>query len=168
MKKEERNMDELMNLKFDSELWKSIDDYYTARHFTEIGFTNVKEILDLRVYDFLNMNRIDNNRAEEMLVCLYNLFNSTPEIDEWLYYDEIEQPFDLKKWFSEHRNLAEVKVNDIVLAEDINKEAMYKIFDRITRSFYKSDEYDLWAYRYGNYSEYKRIQGRNKKNKEHV
>ena len=151
-------MQELINIRFDSAKWRNADVYNIAKCFIDIGFQNVHEVMDLRVYDLLNMNRIDNNRAEEMLVCLYKLLNNNPTVDEGMKTGEIEQPFGFARWSKVHGTSPRIKVKDIILAEEMNLKALYRIFDRVTRAFYNSDEYNSRNYRYLDFDDYKKNQ----------
>ena len=63
-------MKQVMIIKFDSLKWRMIDEYKVANPFIEVGFRQVKDVVDLRVFDLLNISRINNNRAEEMLLCV--------------------------------------------------------------------------------------------------
>ena len=65
-------MKQVMMIKFDSPKWRMIDEYKVANPFIEVGFRQVKDVVDLRVFDLLNISRINNNRAEEMLLCIYH------------------------------------------------------------------------------------------------
>lgn len=58
-------MKQVMMIKFDSLKWRMIDEYKVANPFIEVGFRQVKDVVDLRVFDLLNISRINNNRAEE-------------------------------------------------------------------------------------------------------
>ena len=69
-------MKQVMMIKFDSLKWRMIDEYKVANPFIEVGFRQVKDVVDLRVFDLLNISRINNNRAEEMLLCIYHLLHS--------------------------------------------------------------------------------------------
>ena len=59
-------MKQVMMVKFDSPKWRMIDEYKVANPFIDVGFRQVKDVVDLRVFDLLNISRINNNRAEEM------------------------------------------------------------------------------------------------------
>ena len=56
-------MKQVMMIKFDSLKWRMIDEYKVANPFIEVGFRQVKDVVDLRVFDLLNISRINNNRA---------------------------------------------------------------------------------------------------------
>ena len=75
-------MKQVMMIKFDSLKWRMIDEYKVANPFIEVGFRQVKDVVDLRVFDLLNISRINNNRAEEMLLCIYHLLQPDRRIDE--------------------------------------------------------------------------------------
>lgn len=67
--------------------------------FTEIGVTKVSQLLTMRIYDFLNLNHIDNNIAEEALLCLYRYFYpEREELDEMIRCYEMDQLVDLRRW----------------------------------------------------------------------
>ena len=44
-------------------------------------------------------------------------------------------------------------VREILATEDLNEDALLRIFDGVTAAFYKSDEYNSREYRYSNLSE---------------
>lgn len=124
--------------------------------FTEIGVTLVNQILTMRIYDYLNLNHIDNNIAEEALLCLYHFFYpEREELDDMIRYCEMDQPVDLRRW---RRNIQreDVTVGDLLAREFINEDALSRIFYFISQSFYKSDEYDWHEYRYFDYDDYLR------------
>ena len=83
-------MKQVMMVKFDSPKWRMIDEYKVANPFIDVGFRQVKDVVDLRVFDLLNISRINNNRAEEMLLRIYCLDTQTLRQDysqsiQWLY-----------------------------------------------------------------------------------
>ena len=124
-----------------------------ANPFIEVGFRQVKDVVDLRVFDLLNISRINNNRAEEMLLCIYHLLQPDRRIDEGIYNDEIDQYFSYREWKKKHQPLSGVTVREILTTEDLNEVALLRIFDGVTAAFYKSDEYNSREYRYSNLSE---------------
>lgn len=109
--------------------------------------------VDLRVFDLLNICRINNNRAEEMLLCIYHLLQPDRRIDEGIYNDEIDQYFSYREWKKKHQPLSGVTVREILTTEDLNEGALLRIFDGVTAAFYKSDEYNSREYRYSSLSE---------------
>lgn len=146
-------MKQVMMIKFDSPKWRIIDEYKVANPFIEVGFRQVKDVVDLRVFDLLNISRINNNRAEEMLLCIYHLLQPDRRIDEGIYNDEIDQYFSYREWKKKHQTLSGVTVREILTTEDLNEGALLRIFDGVTAAFYKSDEYNSREYRYSNLSE---------------
>lgn len=106
--------------------------------------------MQLRVFDLLNLNRINNNRAEEMLLCIYRLLYPNKKLDDGIYNDEIDQYFSYREWKKSHKRLDQVTVSDILLTDGINQAALLRIFDGVTTAFYKSSEYNSRSYRYSN------------------
>lgn len=146
-------MKQVMMVKFDSPKWRKVDEYKVANPFVDVGFRQVKDVVDLRVFDLLNISRINNNRAEEMLLCIYHLLQPDRRIDEGIYNDEIDQYFSYREWKKKHQPLSGVTVREILTTEDLNEGALLRIFDGVTTAFYKSDEYNSREYRYSNLSE---------------
>ena len=146
-------MKQVMMVKFDSPKWRKVDEYKVANPFVDVGFRQVKDVVDLRVFDLLNISRINNNRAEEMLLCIYHLLQPDRRIDEGIYNDEIDQYFSYREWKKKHQPLSGVTVREILTAEDLNEGALLRIFDGVTAAFYKSDEYNSREYRYSSLSE---------------
>lgn len=146
-------MKQVMMVKFDSPKWRKVDEYKVANPFVDVGFRQVKDVVDLRVFDLLNISRINNNRAEEMLLCIYHLLQPDSRIDEGIYNDEIDQYFSYRDWKKKHQPLSGVTVREILTTEDLNEGALLRIFDGVTAAFYKSDEYNSREYRYSSLSE---------------
>lgn len=146
-------MNQITKVKFDSPEWRKVDEYEVASPFIDVGFRRVKDVVDLRVFDLLNISRINNNRAEEMLLCIYHLLQPDRRIDEGIYYDEIDQYFSYREWKKKHQPLSGVTVREILTTEDLNEGALLRIFDGVTAAFYKSDEYNSREYRYSSLSE---------------
>ena len=105
-------MKQVMMVKFDSPKWRMIDEYKVANPFIDVGFRQVKDVVDLRVFDLLNISRINNNRAEEMLLCIYHLLQPDRRIDEGIYNDEIDQYFSYREWKKKHQPLSRVTVRE--------------------------------------------------------
>ena len=99
-------MNKKYKTRLDSAEWILHDTEHCARHFTVLGFETVGEIVDLKVFDLLNLNRIDNNRAEEMLLALYGYLNLNQDVDEDLYYGFMDQYFDFARWRKIHKCIA--------------------------------------------------------------
>ena len=90
-------MNQITRVKFDSPEWRKVDEYEVASPFIDVGFRWVKDVVDLRVFDLLNISRINNKRAEEMLLCIYHLLQPDRRIDEGIYNDEIDQYFSYRE-----------------------------------------------------------------------
>ena len=133
-----------------------IRGYSIFHYFTELGVTQVRQLLSMRVYDYLNLNHIDNNIAEEALICLYRFFYPEREdLDEMIRYNEIDQPIDLQRW-KRSINSGNITVGDLLAKEFINEDALSRIFYFISQNFYKSSEYDWHEYRYYDFADYLR------------
>lgn len=135
---------------FNSREWRSVDKDNIYVVFDILGFKRVADVMQLRVFDLLNLNRINNNRAEEMLLCIYRLLYSNKKLDDGISNDEIDQYFSYREWKKAHKRFDQVTVSDILLTEGINQAALLRIFDGVTTAFYKSSEYDSRKYRYNN------------------
>lgn len=146
-------MSNIMMTRFYSREWQAIDKDSVCEVYIPLGIKKVSDVMQLRVFDLLNLCRINNNRAEEMLICIYDLLYPNQEIDDGIYYEEIEQNFSYREWKKTHRWLDQVTVSDILFAEGINQMAMLRIFDGVTAAFYKSSEYDSRNYRFNNIHE---------------
>ena len=118
-------MKQVMMVKFDSPKWRKVDEYKVANPFVDVGFRQVKDVVDLRVFDLLNISRINNNRAEEMLLCIYHLLQPDRRIDEGIYNDEIDQYFSYREWKKKHQPLSGVTVREILTTEDLNEGAYF-------------------------------------------
>ncbi len=143
-------MKKILMTSFNSREWRSVDKDNIYAVFDMLGFKRVADVMQLRVFDLLNLNCINNNRAEEMLLCIYRLLYANKKLDDGIYNDEIDQYFSYREWKKSHKQLDQVTVSDILLTEGINKAALLRIFDGITTAFYKSSEYDSRKYRYNN------------------
>mgnify|MGYP003243034099 CR=1 FL=1 len=143
-------MKKKMSLRFSTPEWRIVDEYEVADAFIDVGFRRVKDVVELRLFDLLNISRINNNRAEEMLLCIYHLLQPDRRIDEGIYNDEIDQYFSYREWKKKHQPLSGVTVREILTTEDLNEVALLRIFDGVTVAFYKSDEYNSREYRYSN------------------
>ena len=49
-------MKQVMMVKFDSPKWRKVDEYKVANPFVDVGFRQVKDVIDLRVFDLLNID----------------------------------------------------------------------------------------------------------------
>ena len=112
------------------------------------GLEVPEDILRIRILDLLNLYKIDVGRAEIILTSLYRFLNPNRRVDTALMYREMSQPFSYAEWNKRHKRVSEVTVADVVLEEDINQKAVIHLLDRISRSFYKSKEYNPRLYKY--------------------
>lgn len=143
-------MQDYLKTMFISREWRNVDKDNIYMVFDTLGFKRVSDVMQLRVFDLLNLNRINNNRAEEMLLCIYRLLYPNKKLDDGIYNDEIDQYFSYREWKKLHKQLDRVTVSDILLTEGINQAALLRIFDGVTTAFYKSSEYNSRSYRYSN------------------
>lgn len=134
-----------------SRTWNAMDEERACRPFVAAGFSDTQEIMDLRVYDMLNICGIDRIMAEEMMYVLYRLFNADEQADDALYTGFLDQYFDFEDWRKKHPDMSGVLVKDIIMAEGMNKEALCWLFNRAAKRFWKSPEYTreyrYWSYR---------------------
>ena len=149
MKEKNTNMD----INLESREWMEKDEDGAARQFVHAGFTSTKQIMEMRVFDILNICGIDRIMAEEMMYALYRFFNDNRDADEALYYGTIDQYFDYADWRLKHPDASKVLVEDIILADGMNFDALAVLFDRVARKFWKSEEYNSREYRYWGYSD---------------
>lgn len=121
----------------------------------DLGFEDTEELMDIRVFDLMNMNMIDRSRAEGIIYCLYLYFNGNEDIDEEIQNGSIKQYFDYRKW-RKGKPYDKVKVKDLILADKVNAPAIHHLMNQISKAFYKSSEYDWREYKYQNAEEYRR------------
>lgn len=131
--------------------WIEETDGYIADHFIFLGFHRPEDFMKIRVYDFLNLDMVDNNRAEEMIVALSDFLYPDRESYSDILYGGTTEP--VMNWLSENPDLSEVLLRDLICAEELCLEDMLYIFDCISMSFYNSKEYNSRKYRYGHISE---------------
>ena len=139
------------NTSLRSRNWLARDRCYVTDRFTDIGFENTEEIMDLRVFDLLNLTRVDAETAKEMILALYRFFNPNDAVDVGMDQQAIDQYFPFTAWRRAHRDLAAITVRDLVMAEDINRKAILHFYNCILKAFYKSKEYSSREYRFRDY-----------------
>ena len=134
--------------------WQAVVNRTVANYFDSLGFQHLDQILDMRVFDLLNMNLLDAVRVEEIIVCLYRSLNPNITVDEAMYCGAMNQCFDYTGWRKIHRQLEKITVR-----------AIQHFYDAIRKKFFKSKEYDWCEYRYTNYQDYaeKRADGGRRK-----
>lgn len=144
--------------------WLSEDDIDVSDYMIGLGFQHLSELMPMRVFDLLNLDRIDAIRAEEIVVCLYKYLHPENERrDKDIYLREIEQDFNFKAFLKGFASVGDVTVGDLVDAEDMNREALYTLIDSIKSAFWRSPEYDWHCYKFRNKLEYLTELNRRKK-----
>ena len=131
--------------------WLKHDRSFISDRFTDIGFEYADEVMELRVFDLLNLNRIDAEAAREMILALYRRFNPNPFVDEGIEEKLIDQNYPFTLWRSRHKDLSKVLVRDLVMAENINQKAIIHFYNSILKAFFKSKEYSSREYRFRDY-----------------
>lgn len=95
-------MNNKININPSSTKWLEKDDRVVADYFCDLGFRSLKQILDMRVFDLMNMQGLDAVRVEEVIICLYKWLNPNTAIDEAIYKDcnveeEIVRSLDIER-----------------------------------------------------------------------
>ena len=75
-------MNKKININPSSTKWLEKDDRVVADYFCDLGFRSLKQILDMRVFDLMNMQGLNAVRVEEVTICLYKWLNPNTAIDE--------------------------------------------------------------------------------------
>ena len=75
-------MNKKININPSSTKWLEKDDRVVADYFCDLGFRSLKQILDMRVFDLMNMQGLNAVRVEEVIICLPALVSCL------LYYGE--------------------------------------------------------------------------------
>lgn len=117
-------MNNKTNINPSSTKWLEKDDRVVADYFCDLGFRSLKQIIDMRVFDLMNMQGLNAVRVEEVIICLYKWLNPNTAIDEAIYNGMMSQPFLYTPWRKEHKDLAAIKVGDLVLTPGINMKAI--------------------------------------------
>ena len=63
-------MNKKININPSSTKWLEKDDRVVADYFCDLGFRSLKQILDMRVFDLMNMQGLNAVRVEEVIICL--------------------------------------------------------------------------------------------------
>ena len=141
-----------------SEDWLESDVFGVTRWFTGSGFRDTEEILSMKVYDLLNISKIDSGKAGEMILALYMRFNRNSAVDEDMELGFVSQYLLFREWKKEHGKVSEIRVKDIVLTEQMNRKAVISFYESIVRAFYRSSEYLRREYLYSDYSDWRKRQ----------
>lgn len=94
-------MNNKININPSSTKWLEKDDRVVADYFCDLGFRSLKQILDMRVFDLMNMQGLNAVRVEEVIICLYKWLNPNTAIDEAIYNGMMSQPFLYTPWRKE-------------------------------------------------------------------
>lgn len=86
-------MNNRININPSSTKWLEKEDRVVADYFCDLGFRSLKQILDMRVFDLMNMQGLNAVRVEEVIICLYKWLNPNTAIDEAIYNGMMSQPF---------------------------------------------------------------------------
>ena len=73
-------MNKKININPSSTKWLEKDDRVVADYFCDLGFRSLKQILDMRVFDLMNMQGLNAVRVEEVIICLYKWLNPNTAI----------------------------------------------------------------------------------------
>lgn len=86
-------MNKKININPSSAKWLEKDDQVVADYFCDLGFRSLKQILDMRVFDLMNMQGLNAVRVEEVIICLYKWLNPNTAIDEatLVYYNHRDE-----------------------------------------------------------------------------
>ena len=95
-------MNNKININPSSTKWLEKDDRVVADYFCDLGIRSLKQILDMRVFDLMNMQGLNAVRVEEVIICLYKWLNPNTAIDEAIYKDcnveeEIVRSLDIER-----------------------------------------------------------------------
>lgn len=95
-------MNNKININPSSTKWLEKDDRVVADYFCDLGFRSLKQILDMRVFNLMNMQGLNAVRVEEVIICLYKWLNPNTAIDEAIYKDcnveeEIVRSLDIER-----------------------------------------------------------------------
>lgn len=137
-----------------SAVWLSEENCYVSGYFIGLGIPTLKDVLAMRIFDLMNMNKLDAIRVEEIITCLYKYLNPNTDVDEAMYSGFMGQCFDYTSWRKKHKDLSSVTVGDLVLEKDINLKAIQHFYDAIRKKYFHSDEYNRYEYRFLNWKEY--------------
>ena len=101
-------MNSKININPSSTKWLEKDDRVVADYFCDLGFRSLKQILDMRVFDLMNMQGLNAVRVEEVIICLYKWVNRSISCPEY-----VQSIYKMMNW---------------------NKECRYKIYGRLANS----------------------------------
>ena len=147
-------MNNKVKTKLNSEEFREYDEGNVAEVLYDLGFRTVENILDMRIYDLMNMNRMSRNRVESILYSLYQFLNPNLDVDEAVYNGMMKQPFDYREWRKTNGKHHKVLVRELILASGMNEKALFHLINIIVRAFFKSEEYNSREYAYYDFDDY--------------
>ena len=145
-------MNNKININPSSTKWLEKDDRVVADYFCDLGFRSLQQILDMRVFDLMNMQGLNAVRVEEVIICLYKWLNPNTAIDEAIYKDcnveeEIVRSLDiervraaLKALTPEERNII---MNFYFSENPLSGEALAEKFATTKSSIYRRRDHAL-------------------------
>ena len=79
-------MNQNMNIHPCSTDWLSDEDIVISEYLYGMGFKTLDELMPMRIFDFLNLDRMDAIKAEEFIVCIYKYLHPQNEkLDREIY-----------------------------------------------------------------------------------
>ena len=129
------------------------DTHYITSRLQDRGFRYADQLMELRIFDLLNIYRINAEIAKETILMLYRIYNPNTSVDEGMAEMLIDQYFPFTEWRKQHPDPARITVKELVMAEDINHRAIARIYNRILKAFFKSEEYNNRQYRFWSYQD---------------
>lgn len=143
-------MNKKININPSSTKWLEKDDRVVADYFCDLGFRSLKQILDMRVFDLMNMQGLNAVRVEEVIICLYKWLNPNTAIDEAMLSENKKRMvvaicaeeeissiewarLKKDKWVNRSISCPEY-VQSIYKMMNWNKECRYKVYGRLANS----------------------------------
>jgi len=148
---ENKYLEEKLNSKT---MWTDVIDPCVTDHFIFLGFDKPADFMEVRLFDLLNLDCVDNNRAEEMILGLSRFLY--PERDDYSKEPDKEELEYQMYIAGVNHNPDEMTIGELLEDEFLSEEGLLGVFDWATQRFYKSDEYDSRHYKYGRLSEIKK------------
>ena len=152
-------MKEIDRISLKSGIWQKEDRHYVTQRLLDRGFSYADELMELRIFDLLNIYRINAEVGREIILMLYRICNPNDAVDEGMELMLIDQYFPFTAWRKKHRDLSKLTVRELVMTEDINHRAIMHFYNSVLKAFFKSEEYNSREYRYYSYDDMLEKQG---------
>lgn len=152
-------MKEKERISLRSGTWQKEDRHYVTKRLLDRGFSYADELMELRIFDLLNIYRINAEVGREIILMLYRICNPNDAVDEGMELMLIDQYFPFTAWRKKHRDLSKLMVRELVMTEDINHRAIVHFYNSVLKAFFKSEEYSSREYRYYSYDDMLEKQG---------